>query len=274
MVETATDLLLGGRLKLEQSLRGHRAGTDAILLAASVPGEFAGVLADAGAGVGTAGLAAALSRPGLDLLLIEREPELAALAVRNLAANGVRGQVVTCDLLDPKSRRAAGVDDGAAGLVISNPPFLDPGEVRASPDDLRARAHVFEGAGGLESWIRACVAIGSCDRLWCCIRRMGLLRRRPRPSIGERPASAGNLSDRRGGNQRAGPKGCGGRYAPSSSEAHGGASHNDVRAHSCDHGRAHSLHHIPIARSRSARPAAAGRQRPSKAWHRQVPQGR
>ena len=163
--------MLGGRLKLEQSLRGHRAGTDAILLAASVPEEFAGVLADAGAGVGTAGLAAARSRPGLDLLLIEREPELAALAVRNLAANGVRGQVVTCDLLDPKSRRAAGVDDGAAGLVISNPPFLDPGEVRASPDDLRARAHVFEGAGGLESWIRACVAIASAQAEMILIHR-------------------------------------------------------------------------------------------------------
>jgi hypothetical protein len=39
MVETATDLLLGGRLKLEQPLRGHRAGTDAILLAAAVQRE-------------------------------------------------------------------------------------------------------------------------------------------------------------------------------------------------------------------------------------------
>ena len=163
MGETQTDLLLGGRLTLEQPLRGHRAGTDAILLAASVPENFAGVLADAGAGVGTAGLVASLLQPGLDLLLIEREPELAALARRNLSANGLRGQVVTCDLLDPKSRRAAGLTDGAAGLVISNPPYLDPGDGRTSPDDLRARAHVFEEAGGIESWIRACVAIGSAQ---------------------------------------------------------------------------------------------------------------
>ena len=163
MGETQTDLLLGGRLTLEQPLRGHRAGTDAILLAASVPENFAGVLADAGAGVGTAGLAASLLQPGLDLLLIEREPELAALARRNLATNQLKGQVATCNLLDPKSRRAAGVADGAAGLVISNPPYLDPGDGRASPDDLRARAHVFEEAGGIESWIRACAAIGSAQ---------------------------------------------------------------------------------------------------------------
>lgn len=163
MVETATDLLLGGRLKLEQALRGHRAGTDAILLAAAVPEDFAGTLADAGAGVGTAGLVAGLLQPDLDLLLIEREPELAALAERNLAANGLKGRVVQADLLDPKSRRAAGLADGVAGLVISNPPFLDPGESRASPDDLRARAHVFDEAGGIASWIRACVAIGAAQ---------------------------------------------------------------------------------------------------------------
>jgi tRNA1(Val) A37 N6-methylase TrmN6 len=163
MAETATDLLLGGRLTLEQPLRGHRAGTDAIVLAAAVPGDFVGVLADAGAGVGTAGLTAGLFKPGRDLLLIEREPELAGLAMRNLAANGLKGLVVACDLLDPKSRRAAGLMEGMADLVISNPPFLDPGQGHASPDDLRARAHVLDQIGGIESWIRACVAIGSAQ---------------------------------------------------------------------------------------------------------------
>ena len=163
MGETATDLLLGGRLRLEQPLRGHRAGTDAILLAAAVPEDFAGILADAGAGVGTAGLAAGLLQPDLDLVLVEREPELAVLAARNLAANALAGRVVQTDLLDPKSRRAAGLADGVAGLVISNPPFLDPADGRVSPDDLRARAHVFDEAGGIESWIRACVAIGSAQ---------------------------------------------------------------------------------------------------------------
>lgn len=163
MVETAIDLLLGGRLKLEQPLRGHRAGTDAILLAAAVPTDFTGLLADAGAGVGTAGLAAGFWRPDRELLLIEREPALAALAARNLAANGLLGRVAACDLIDAKSRRAAGVVDGGAGLVISNPPFLDPGEGRASPDDLRARAHVFDEVGGLDKWIRACVAMGAAQ---------------------------------------------------------------------------------------------------------------
>jgi tRNA1(Val) A37 N6-methylase TrmN6 len=39
-----------------------------------------------------------------------------------------------------------------------NPPFHDRGRVRASPDDLRARAHVLE-AGGLDAWFRAASAL-------------------------------------------------------------------------------------------------------------------
>ena len=163
MSETAIDHLLGGRLALEQPVGGHRAGTDAILLAAAVPPDFAGLLADAGAGVGTAGLAAGLSRPGCELLLIEREADLAALASANLVRNGLKGQVVACDLLEAKSRRAVGLEDGVADLVISNPPFLDPGEGRPSPDVLRARAHVFDEPDGIERWIRACVAIGAAQ---------------------------------------------------------------------------------------------------------------
>ena len=163
MAETQTDLLLGGRLKLEQPVRGHRAGTDAILLAASLPKSFSGTLADAGAGVGTAGLAAGLMVGSCEVMLIEREPELAALADKNLAANQLSGRVYVADLLDAKSRRAAGLFDNSADVVMSNPPFLEAGEARISPDDLRARAYVFDEADGLERWIRACVAIGQAQ---------------------------------------------------------------------------------------------------------------
>ncbi len=159
--EDKPDLLLGGRLKLYQAATGHRAGTDAILLAAAVPREARGLLIDAGAGAGTAGLATALDRPGLDILLLDREPEAVALSVRNLAANGLqsRGRALEADLLEGKSRRAAGLADGGAAFVISNPPFLDPGQGRRSPDDARARAHVFDTPDGLDRWLRACAAL-------------------------------------------------------------------------------------------------------------------
>jgi tRNA1(Val) A37 N6-methylase TrmN6 len=161
MQDSAADLLLGGRLHLHQAEAGHRAGTDAILLAAAVPPEAEGLLIDAGSSSGAAGLAAAIFRPGLQLLLIDREAEALELARRNLGLNGLerRGEARMADLLVAKSRRAAGIADGSGAYVISNPPFLDPGQGRRSPDEGRARAHVFDEADGLERWVRACTAL-------------------------------------------------------------------------------------------------------------------
>lgn len=154
---------LGGRLSLLQPARGHRAGTDAILLAAAAPREFDGRVLDLGAGVGAAGLTIAATRPGATIGLVEKEPDLAALAQENLRLNGFsdRGHVYQADLLSPASRRAAGLLDGAAALVVTNPPFYDPGRVRLSPQQDKRRAHAMGEAGpsALAGWIKASLAL-------------------------------------------------------------------------------------------------------------------
>ena len=53
-----------------------------------------------------------------------------------------RGEVFEADALEPPRRRAAGLIDGSAALVISNPPFFDPRRAQLSPDAGRRRAHV------------------------------------------------------------------------------------------------------------------------------------
>jgi len=152
------DLFLGGRLRLRQPARGaHRAGTDAALLAAFLtprPGE---TLCDAGAATGAVGLAVASRVPGCRVLLVERDPALAALARRNAEANGMaeRVAVVEADLLaSGAARRACGLPPGAADLVLTNPPFFEGADYRPSPNAGKAAAHAF-GEGGLERWLRA-----------------------------------------------------------------------------------------------------------------------
>ena len=54
---TSRDELLGGRLVLRQPFKGHRVGSDAILLAAAAPRGGVKRLVDVGAGVGAVGLA-------------------------------------------------------------------------------------------------------------------------------------------------------------------------------------------------------------------------
>lgn len=155
------DAFLGGRLVLHQPSRGHRAGSDAVLLAAAAPPEIAGLALDVGAGIGAAGLALAALRPGLSFGLVENDLMLVALARQNLAANGLaeRGTVYAADVLDPQSRRAAGLADLSAALVITNPPFLDPRQVRVSPEAGKRTAHVMPAGATLAAWIAACLAL-------------------------------------------------------------------------------------------------------------------
>ncbi|WP_428032261.1 tRNA1(Val) (adenine(37)-N6)-methyltransferase [Ancylobacter sp.] len=155
------DAFLGGRLRLLQPLRGHRAGHDALLLAASAPA--AQRAADLGAGVGAAGLAYAvridkttMTLP--ELTLVEIVPELAALAARNAARQpDLAGQVHVVNADVATLGRPSGPAFPAArsvDLVLMNPPFNDPAHHRTSPDAGRALAHMVPD-GDIGTWLRA-----------------------------------------------------------------------------------------------------------------------
>lgn len=157
------DLLLDGKLRLRQRASGHRVGTDAILLAAMLadPGPQ---IVDAGAGVGAVGLALALRSPQSCVRLVELDAQAAELARANIALNAMKARVTLaeCDLLDPASRRAAGLTNESASALYTNPPFYAEGSVRRSPDSARAAAHVL-GPGGLDEWVRACLSLLAPD---------------------------------------------------------------------------------------------------------------
>lgn len=151
------DAFLGGRLHLLQPQRGHRAGHDALLLAASAP--EAGRAVDLGAGVGAAGLAYAARVPAAALTMVEIDPALADLAARNAARQmpdlADRVRVVCADVA--RLGRPSGPDmpaAGAADLVLMNPPFNDPARHRASPHAGRALAHAIADAD-VDVWLRA-----------------------------------------------------------------------------------------------------------------------
>jgi tRNA1(Val) A37 N6-methylase TrmN6 len=157
------DRWLGGRLVLVQPRDGHRVGTDAALLAAAA-GTAEGRIADVGAGVGAVGLTLAQRSERAFADLIEIDPDLARLAGINAARNGLqaRARVLRLDILEPGKRREAGIAGETADCVVTNPPFFESGTVRASPDQVRARAHVLrpaEGGATLEVWIRASLAL-------------------------------------------------------------------------------------------------------------------
>ena len=160
MVETPPDALMGGRLRLHQAPRGHRAGTDALLLAAAAAAIGGTRFVDVGAGAGTAGLALARLRPDAHGVLLEADPNSADLARRNATLNDLDGRVgvVAADLFVPAAMRAGGLGAEAADLVLTNPPFYTADAVRTSPDAARAAAHVL-GRATHGDWLRAAVAL-------------------------------------------------------------------------------------------------------------------
>jgi len=140
---------------LRQPKSGHRAGHDAMLLAAATPARSGDRVVDFGAGVGAASLALAKRVPAIQLLLVEIDPELAELARGNAASNAIAADVITLDVASaPDQYAAAGLAPDSVDVVLMNPPFNDPARHRLSPDMARATAHVAT-AVTLEDWVRA-----------------------------------------------------------------------------------------------------------------------
>lgn len=153
--ECTEDAFLGGRLRLRQLRTGHRAGHDAMLLAAAVAPRSGARVVDFGAGVGAAGLALARRVEGLDLLLVEIDETLASLARSNAAANAIDARVIVLDIeSDAAAYAAAGILPDSVDAVLMNPPFNDVARHRPSPDPARARAHV-ASAQTLDRWVHA-----------------------------------------------------------------------------------------------------------------------
>jgi tRNA1(Val) A37 N6-methylase TrmN6 len=178
----AEDALLGGRVRLLQPRRGHRAGTDAVLLAALASPAPGATVVDVGAGSGAVGLMVAARVADLRLVLVEREPDLAELCRRNLALNGLVGEVIEADILERGTRQVRTLAPEGADAVLTNPPFLEEGQSRLSPDAARARAHALPG-DGLAAWIEGCTRllkpggtfalIHRADRLAECLSHAG-----------------------------------------------------------------------------------------------------
>ncbi|MBM3477594.1 MAG: methyltransferase [Alphaproteobacteria bacterium] len=148
---TTHGTLLGGRVAFEQPAAGYRAAIDPVLLAAAVVPEQGAAL-ELGAGTGAASLCLAWRCPALSIVALELAASPAALARRNVAANGFGGrvEVVEADVARLPPGLAARFD-----AVFMNPPFAPAGSSSPSPLVARRRAHVEGEDAGLEAWVEA-----------------------------------------------------------------------------------------------------------------------
>lgn len=167
---TTVDAFLGGRVTLIQPKTGHRAGLDAALLQALVPGDAAGTAIDLGAGVGTVAFCVAARAPGLEVTGVERDEGLVALGRAALARPENAGFAGRVALVADDAEAFGKGDPGTADIVLMNPPFDAPGRARPSPDERRRAAHVGP-AGLLDAWCRSAARLLRSGGRLCMIHR-------------------------------------------------------------------------------------------------------
>ncbi len=118
-------------------------GTDAYLLAAYLKSEPKSVACELGAGSSVVSLLAMARHKYAHVTAIEIQPEIAALARRNVEKNGFLGKidVVTADIREYREQI------GQFHSVFANPPYLrtDAGKINENDADAASRHECFGG---------------------------------------------------------------------------------------------------------------------------------
>lgn len=136
--QSTRDPFYHGALTLHQPQHGYRFSIDAVLLAAHAHPRSGELVVDIGTGCGVVALVLAHRSPALEVYGIELQPELADLARRNVAENGLgsRVHIIQGDINDLSARDLPRPVD----LVVTNPPFYRLASGRLNPDDQKAVA--------------------------------------------------------------------------------------------------------------------------------------
>lgn len=109
-------------LKILQREDGFRYGTDAILLAHFAGAKGRETLVDMGTGTGIMALIMALDAPSARVIGLEIQPDMADMAARSVAMNGLQDRVTihAMDLKEAPRRLGHHIAD----RVVCNPPYI------------------------------------------------------------------------------------------------------------------------------------------------------
>jgi tRNA1(Val) A37 N6-methylase TrmN6 len=143
--------LLNGRVRLQQTPDGYRAGMDAALLAAACDAGAGDLVLEAGCGVGAALLAAAVRRPAARFVGVEQDAAALKLAVANITLNRLEVRVAARTGNVEAPLKESGLTPGVFDAALANPPFFDDERALRGPAPAKRGAWITEG--GLAAWV-------------------------------------------------------------------------------------------------------------------------
>lgn len=135
--ERLDDLDIKG-LKIIQNPLKFCFGIDAVMLANYATVKKGDKVVDLGTGTGVIPIILAGKTEASDIIGIEIQRDMADMALRSVAMNGLKGRIkiFAGDLRDV----SAFVTGGTVDLVVSNPPYIDNGHGLVNPDSSKAIA--------------------------------------------------------------------------------------------------------------------------------------
>jgi tRNA1(Val) A37 N6-methylase TrmN6 len=151
VITTSQDTVYQGRVKLVQPLKGFRAGSDSLLLAAALGEKAGGVALELGCGCGGALLPAAFRLPGMRFTGVEIDTEMAVLAEVGVAANGFQDRV---EISASEASDWVKTHENGFDLVFANPPYFEPGRI-SPPSEGKTSAYL--ESLDVSGWVKAMV---------------------------------------------------------------------------------------------------------------------
>lgn len=134
----STGSFFNGRLRVAQPRSGYRFSIDAVLLAHLAAVCQNDVVLELGTGCGIVALMMAHRRRHIRVYGVEIQPELVALARRNVAANGMQAHIRIL-AMDMNSLVRDSISE-RVDVVVTNPPYRRAGSGRRCADPQRAVA--------------------------------------------------------------------------------------------------------------------------------------
>jgi tRNA1Val (adenine37-N6)-methyltransferase len=152
MKSETTDSILNGALTLVQPRNSYRFSIDSILLGRFVRVRKRDRVLELGAGCGVISVMIAALRLPREVVAVEIQPDVAAIAERNAALNQLDSiRVISADL---RARRIDGLAPASFDVVVANPPYRALGSGRGSPNPGRRVARE-ERAATLADFVAA-----------------------------------------------------------------------------------------------------------------------
>ncbi|MGH7916703.1 MAG: tRNA1(Val) (adenine(37)-N6)-methyltransferase [Candidatus Binataceae bacterium] len=129
-------------MPIVQPRTGYRFSVDALLLGRFARAGRRDRVLELGAGCGVVSVMLAAAHQPRELIALEIQPELAAMAARNFELSNLRRCTARCgDLRD----KLDGLEPASFDLIVSNPPFRAARRGRESPNESR---RIARGGGG------------------------------------------------------------------------------------------------------------------------------